>query len=227
MTTIHPTSSDIFIITIDGPTASGKGTVAQIVAQNLGFDYLDSGALYRLVALSALRARTALDDEAAIARIAATLPCRFEKGKIWLADEDVTTNIRAEEVGNTASLVGALPAVRQALKTLQTNFKRLPGLVADGRDMGTVIFPEAQLKVFLTANVDARANRRYKQLIEKGFSAKLSDLRKDLSERDQRDAQRSVAPLVPATDAVTLDTTNMSINEAVNQIMDWYAARKN
>ncbi|MDL2283703.1 (d)CMP kinase [Oxalobacter sp. OttesenSCG-928-P03] len=226
MTATFSTSPPVFIITIDGPTASGKGTVAQIVADRLGFHYLDSGALYRLVGLSAMRTKTAIEDEAAVAGLAMTLPCRFEGDRIFLDEEDVTDTIRAEEIGIMASRVGALPAVRQALFSLQTGFKRPPGLVADGRDMGTVIFPEAQLKVFLTASVDARAERRYKQLIEKGFPAKISDLRQDLFERDQRDTSRSVAPLAPAADAKTLDTTNLGINEAVSQVLDWYVAKK-
>lgn len=223
----HLKPADAFVITIDGPTASGKGTVAQIVADRLGFHYLDSGALYRLVALSVLRSGTSIEDEAAIAELAETLPCRFERNRIFLEKEEVTDAIRAENIGNMASRVGALPAARKALFLLQTGFKRPPGLVADGRDMGTVIFPEAKLKVFLTASVDARAQRRYKQLIEKGFPAKISDLRQDLYERDQRDSSRSIAPLVPAADAKTLDTTYLGIEEAVNQILKWYTANKN
>lgn len=226
MSTLHFKPADAFIITIDGPTASGKGTVAQIVADRLGFHYLDSGALYRLVALSVLRSGTSIEDEIAVSKLAKTLTCHFEGNRIYLANEDVTDAIRAENVGNMASRVGALPAARDALFSLQASFKRPPGLVADGRDMGTVIFPEAGLKVFLTASVDARAERRYKQLIEKGFPAKISDLRQDLYERDQRDTQRSIAPLVPADDAKTLDTTDLGIEEAVSQILEWYAAKE-
>lgn len=220
-------STSVFVITIDGPTASGKGTIARIVAEKLGFHYLDSGALYRLVALSALRSNISAEDETAIAALAATLPCRFEGNRIFLGNEDVTETIRAEEVGNMASQVGAWPAARQALISLQIGFKCPPGLVADGRDMGTVIFPDAQLKVFLTASVDVRAERRYKQLIEKGFPAKIFNLRQDLSERDKRDSNRNVAPLVPATDAQTLDTTDLGINEAVSKVLEWYKAKKN
>ncbi len=225
-TSTNANLSDVFVITIDGPTASGKGTVAQLVANQLDFHYLDSGALYRLVALSVIRSKTPVDDEDAIAALARNLPCRFENGQIFLGDEDVTNTIRAEEIGNTASRISSFPLVRQALFSLQTDFKRLPGLVTDGRDMGTVIFPDAPLKIFLTASVDARAERRYKQLIEKGFPAKIHDLRLDLQKRDQRDMQRSVAPLAPAADAYILDTTNMGINEVVNQILDWYKAKK-
>ncbi|MDR0934183.1 MAG: (d)CMP kinase [Burkholderiaceae bacterium] len=219
-----PSLSAVRVITIDGPTASGKGTVARIVAEKLGFHYLDSGALYRLVALSVLRGNIPPDDEAAIAGIAATLPCRFEGDRIFLAGEDVTDVIRAEATGIMASRVGALPAVRQALISLQTGFRRPPGLVADGRDMGTVIFPDARLKVFLTASVEARAERRYKQLMGKGFSGNIVSLRQDLSERDERDARRDVAPLVPAADARTLDTTHMGIHEAVSQVLEWFRA---
>ncbi len=219
--------SDIFVITIDGPTASGKGTVAQLVANKLGFHYLDSGALYRLVALSVLRSKTPIDDENAIAALAKNLPCRFENGKIFLNDDDVTNTIRAEEIGNTASRISSFPLVRQALLSLQFNFKRSPGLVTDGRDMGTVIFPDAYLKIFLTASVEARAERRYKQLIEKGFAAKIDNLRLDLQKRDERDIQRSVAPLTAASDAKILDSTNMGIEEVVNQILEWFKAKKN
>jgi len=217
------TTSSIPVIAIDGPTASGKGTVAQRVAQHLGFHYLDSGALYRLTALSALRRKLALDDEAALARLAATLPCRFANDRIYLADEDVTDAIRAEEVGNTASKVAALPAVRQGLHQLQLGFCQPPGLVADGRDMGTVVFPHAKLKVFLTASVSARAERRYKQLIEKGFPAKMADLLQDLMDRDARDANRSISPLKPAESAYLLDTSELTIEQAVAKVLEWHA----
>jgi cytidylate kinase len=218
------TSSDVPVIAIDGPTASGKGTVAQHVAQTLGFRYLDSGALYRLTALSALRSNTSLTDEHALAGLAEMLPLAFEDGKILLANEDVSDALRAEEVGNAASRIAALPSVRQALYQLQLHFRRLPGLVADGRDMGTVIFPQAALKVFLTASVAARAQRRYKQLIDKGFSANMDDLLKDLTERDARDMNRAVAPLKPAEDAYLLDTSDMTADQAVEQVLQWYAA---
>ena len=212
------------VIAIDGPTASGKGTVAQQVARQLGFHYLDSGALYRLTALSALRRGIAMNDEHALAKAAEHLHCHFDGALIYLANEDVTNAIRAEEVGNTASKIAVLATVRHALFALQLSFRKAPGLVADGRDMGTVIFPHAPLKVFLTASVDARAQRRYKQLIDKGFPASMEDLSKDLSERDARDMSRSSAPLKPAQGAYHLDTSNMSADEAVKQVLAWYAA---
>lgn len=218
----HP----IPVITVDGPTASGKGTVAHRVAQHLGFHYLDSGALYRLTALTAIRHDVPLTDEHALAKLAEKLPCKFVGDQVWLANENVTSAIRAEEVGNTASRIAALPTVRRALASLQLAFRIAPGLVADGRDMGTVIFPHAPLKVFLTASVAARAERRYKQLIGKGFSASIDDLLKDLLERDARDSNRAVAPLKPAEGAYMLDTSDMTVDQAVNQVLHWYAAIK-
>lgn len=212
------------VITIDGPTASGKGTVAQKVAQQLGFHYLDSGALYRLTALSALRRGVDLGDEHAVAKAAEHLHCHFDGAHVFLANEDVTQAIRAEEVGNTASRIAALITVRQALYGLQLGFRKPPGLVADGRDMGTVIFPGARLKVFLTASVEARATRRYKQLIDKGFSANMTDLSRDLAARDERDMNRSSAPLKPAEGAYHLDTSDMTADQAVQQVLSWYAA---
>ena len=214
---------DIPVVTIDGPTASGKGTVAQQVARTLGFHYLDSGALYRLTALSALRLNVALTDEHALAKLAAALPCTFDGDQVLLANQDVSHAIRAEEVGNAASKIAGLPALRQALFGLQLRFRRAPGLVADGRDMGTVLFPYAPLKVFLTASVEARAQRRYKQLIDKGFSANIDDLRKDLSERDARDANRAIAPLKPAEGAYLLDTSDITAEQAVQRVLGWYA----
>ena len=218
------TISAIPVVTIDGPTASGKGTVAHRVADRLGYHYLDSGALYRLTALMALRRGTDLHDEHALAKLAEHLPCRFAGGEIWLANENVSDAIRAEAVGNTASKIAALPAVRQALFALQLGFRKAPGLVADGRDMGTVIFPHAQLKVFLTASVDARAQRRYKQLIDKGISASIEDLLMDLNARDARDTHRAIAPLLPAEGAHVLDTSNMTADEAVDLVLKWHAA---
>jgi cytidylate kinase len=218
--------SPVPVIAIDGPTASGKGTVAHRVADRLGFHYLDSGALYRLTALSALRHATPLHDEHALAKLAETLHCSFAGDKIFLGRDNVTDAIRAENVGNTASKIAALPAVRQALVGLQLRFRTAPGLVADGRDMGTVIFPHALLKVFLTASVAARAERRYKQLIDKGFSANIDDLLKDLTERDARDSNRSVAPLRPAEGAYLLDTSDMTAAEAVERVLEWYADAK-
>ena len=211
------------MITIDGPTASGKGTVAQQVASALGFHYLDSGALYRLTALSALRKELALDDEPALEKIAGQLPCRFDGEQIWLGDDEVSHTIRAEAVGNAASKIATLPAVRTALLALQQGFSQPPGLVADGRDMGTVVFPEANLKIFLTASVEARAQRRYKQLIDKGFSASMSDLVRDLSERDARDTGRSTAPLLPAQGAYLLDTSELTVDQAVAEVLRQYA----
>ena len=210
------------VITIDGPTASGKGTVASRVAEHLGFALLDSGALYRLTALSALDARLDLAGEAALAALAAGLDVQFEGERILLSGREVSREIRAEAVGVAASKIATLPAVRQALVNLQHGFRRPPGLVADGRDMGTVIFPDAPLKVFLTASVEARAERRYKQLIEKGFPANMADLLQDLRERDARDTQRAVAPLKPAEGAHLLDTSHMGIEPAVKQVLDWY-----
>ena len=211
------------VITIDGPTASGKGTVASRVAETLGFAFLDSGALYRLTALSALGAGMALSDEPSLAAMAKGLDVRFEGERILLAGREVQDAIRQEAVGNAASKIAALPAVRAALVELQHRFRQAPGLVADGRDMGTVIFPDAQLKVFLTASVEARADRRYKQMIEKGFPVNMCDLLLDLKERDARDTQRAVAPLKPAEGAHLLDTSEMTIAQAVAQVLDWWS----
>ncbi len=212
------------VITINGPTASGKGTVASRVAETLGFAFLDSGALYRLTALSALEAGVSLTDEPALSALAAGLQVVFQGERILLDGRDVADAIRAEQVGVAASKIATLPAVRSALVGLQHSFRRPPGLVADGRDMGTVIFPDAGLKVFLTASVEARAERRYKQLIGKGFSANMSDLLQDLRERDARDTQRAVAPLKPAEGAHLLDTSAMGIEEAVAKVLGWYRA---
>lgn len=219
-------AASIPVITIDGPTASGKGTVAHRVADRLGFHYLDSGALYRLTALSALRHATPLGDEHALAKLATGLPCSFAGEHVYLGKEDVSHAIRAEEVGNAASRIAALPAVRHALVRLQLGFRQPPGLVADGRDMGTVIFPSAQLKIFLTASVEARAERRYKQLIGKGFAANMAGLLQDLAERDARDSNRAIAPLKPAEGAYLLDTSEMNADEAIEQVLKWYAAAK-
>ena len=216
-------NSNVPVITIDGPTASGKGTVAAKVAERLSFHLLDSGALYRLTALQAMRRGTELRDEHGSAKLAEHLPARFVGHDVFLASENVTQAIRAEEVGNMASKIAALPSVRQALFALQLGFREAPGLVADGRDMGTVIFPTAKLKVFLTASVEARAQRRYKQLIDKGFSANMDDLLADLQARDERDTKRAVAPLVPAEDAHILDTSEMTAEQAIEQVLAWYA----
>jgi cytidylate kinase len=218
--TTHP----IPVITIDGPTASGKGTVAHKVADHLGFHLLDSGALYRLTALQAIRRDTSLTDEHALAKLAEHMHISFTGEAVFLSNENVTDAIRQEEVGNTASKIAAFPGVRQALFALQLAFRKTPGLVADGRDMGTVIFPNAPMKVFLTASVAARAERRYKQLIAKGFSANMEDLLMDLKARDDRDTHRAIAPLVPAEGAHVLDTSFMTVDEAVTQVLQWYAA---
>jgi 3-phosphoshikimate 1-carboxyvinyltransferase len=207
------------VVAIDGPSASGKGTVAQRVADALGFRFLDSGALYRLTALAAMKTGVALEDEAGVAALAGDLPADFEGDRILLSGEDVTEAIRAEEVGVGASKVAALPAVRNALLARQRAYRRFPGLVADGRDMGSVVFPEAAAKVFLTASAGARAERRYKQLIAKGMPANMHALLQDLQERDARDAQRSVAPLRQCDDAELVDTTEMDIEAAVAAVM--------
>ena len=214
------------VITIDGPSASGKGTVASHVAGRLGFHFLDSGALYRLTALAAMKAGVALDDEVGVAALAAALPATFRDGMVWLAGEDVTDAIRAEAVGEGASKVAALPAVRAALLDRQRAYRQPPGLVADGRDMGTVVFPDAETKVFLTASAEARAERRYKQLIEKGNSASLLALVADMQARDARDTARAVAPLKPAPDALLLDTTHMGIEAAVQAVLDHHRTQQ-
>ena len=216
------------VICIDGPTASGKGTVAAEVAKRLGYHFLDSGAMYRITAYAALQAGLVIDPahETAIAQLAKSLPVRFDGGRVYLGNEDVTDAIRTEEAGMNASRVSALPSVRTALVDLQHGFQRLPGLVADGRDMGTVIFPDAPLKVFLTASAACRAERRYKQLISKGFQANINDLRADLEARDARDSSRSVAPLKPAQDALVLDNSTLTIEQAVNQVMNWWLERQ-
>ncbi|MBS7806120.1 bifunctional 3-phosphoshikimate 1-carboxyvinyltransferase/cytidylate kinase [Variovorax sp. PCZ-1] len=207
--------SSVPVICVDGPTASGKGTLASRVAQQLGFSYLDSGALYRLTALAAKQQGISWDDEAGLAKLAAHLPVVFEGQTVLLNEDDVSELIRSEEMGMGASKVSVFPAVREALTALQHSFARLPGLVADGRDMGTVIFPTAPLKIFLTANAATRAERRYKQLISKGISAKLDSLRADLEARDLRDSSRASAPLKPAEDAVLLDNSGQTIEESV------------
>jgi 3-phosphoshikimate 1-carboxyvinyltransferase len=212
------------VICVDGPTASGKGTLASEIAQRLGYHYLDSGALYRIAGLAATRASLELDvaHEHTIARIAQTLPIVFIGGRVLLDGLDVTDAIRTEEAGMNASRVSALPAVRTALVALQQGFRKLPGLVADGRDMGTVIFPDAPLKVYLTASAGQRADRRHKQLISKGIPATLSALRADLEARDARDSNRAVAPLKPAEDALLLDNSRQTVEESVAQVLSWW-----
>lgn len=210
------------VIAIDGPSASGKGTVAVLVAKALGFHYLDSGAIYRTLAVAALRRGVSLDDEAALIRLAGTLDLRFEAGEVYLDGIAVGHAIRSEEAGRAASRIAILPSLRTALLALQRSFRRPPGLVTDGRDMGSVVFPDAQVKVFLIASVEERARRRYKQLIEKGLDANLPQILQDLRERDARDAARTAAPLQRTADAKLLDTTGMTIDEAVQTVLRWY-----
>lgn len=210
------------IIAIDGPVASGKGSVSSGVAKALGFHVLDSGSLYRLTAYAALKQQKALDDEEAVEQTAVNLKAVFKDGKILLDGEDVTDAIRQEEVGLAASKVAVHPKVRQALFKLQRDYAKEPGLVADGRDMGSVVFPEACLKIFLTASAEARAKRRYNQLKEKGINSNIADLVKDLRERDERDLKRAVAPLVPAPGARVLDSSNLTLEETINQVLEWY-----
>jgi cytidylate kinase len=213
------------VIAIDGPTASGKGTVAQRVAAALGWNYLDSGALYRLVALRALETGVEADDAPALADLAQRLRPSFDGDRIGLDGRDVSREIRREDVGALASRIAVHPALRAALLDLQRGFRRPPGLVADGRDMGTVVFPDAGLKVFLTASVEARAARRHKQLNEKGFPSNIAILLQDLRARDERDSSRSAAPLRPAEDARQLDSSELSIEQVVSQILRWHGER--
>jgi 3-phosphoshikimate 1-carboxyvinyltransferase len=217
------------VIAIDGPSASGKGTLAAAVAQALGYHLLDSGALYRATGLAAAGDGVALDDEAALAALVPTLALRFgqgaEAGRTWMRGVDVTDVLRTEAAGAAASRVSAHPAVRQALHGLQLAFRRAPGLVADGRDMGTVVFPQAALKVYLTASAAERAARRHKQLISKGISASLDSLRAELEARDARDKGRRVAPLKPAEDALLLDNSHLGIEQSVQQVLGWWQAR--
>ena len=216
---------DVPVVTIDGPAASGKGTVAQLVAQQLGWHLLESGALYRVVGLAALERGVDLRDERVLAPIAAGLDVGFDDGRVWLSGRDVSDRIRSEQVSDAASKVAALPAVRSALLWRQKAFRAVPGLVAEGRDMGSVVFPDAAAKVFLTATAEVRAERRYKQLIAKGMDVNLPALLHEIASRDERDSQRSVAPLKPASDALPLDTTELSAEEAANQVVAWVRQR--
>lgn len=215
-------SSDPPVIAIDGPSASGKGTVAAEVARALGFHYLDSGALYRLATFAALQRATSLDDEEALAALASRMDVEFRDGHAWLDGRDVDASLRTEEVSAAASRVAARPKVRQALLQRQRAFRAPPGLVADGRDMGSVVFPDAPLKVFLTAGVETRAERRHKQLMEKGMCAKMNDVVEELRRRDERDSSRPVAPLKHYPDAIFLDTTGLTVTEAVQKILGWW-----
>jgi 3-phosphoshikimate 1-carboxyvinyltransferase len=214
------------VITIDGPTASGKGTLASAVAQKLGYHFLDSGALYRATALAAMRGGVPEIDEAGLARTAAGLQLKFADQHIWLAGEEVSAQLRREDVGAMASKVSVWPAVRAALLELQLACRRLPGLVADGRDMGTVIFPSANLKVFVVASAAVRAERRHKQLISKGIPSNIDSLRADLEMRDARDQSRSVSPLKPAEDAMVLDNSALTVDECVAVVLDWWRSRQ-
>ena len=207
------------VIAIDGPSGSGKGAISAAVAKAMGYHILDSGALYRLLGLAARRRNIALDNESVLAELARHLDVEFKGGDHILLDgEDVGLEIRTEESGRAASQVAVLPDVRGALLQRQRDFCRLPGLIADGRDMGTVVFPNAPVKIFLTASAEERAKRRYKQLKEKGLDAKLSRLIEDISERDRRDSERSVAPLVAASDAITIDTSDIDLEGSIEQV---------
>lgn len=219
--------SGIPVVAIDGPTASGKGTIAQRVANALRFNYLDSGALYRLVALRALQDGITTEDAEGLSAVAAAIAPSFAGGRIALDGKDVTDAIRSEDVSQFASRIAVLSGVRQALLGLQRSQRKPPGLVADGRDMGTVVFPEANPKIYLTASAPARAERRYKQLIEKGFSANIPSLsqeqvRLDIEARDLRDAQRAASPLKPAEDAYHIDSSQLSVDEVVGLVLRWY-----
>ena len=210
------------VIAIDGPSASGKGTVAQLVAQELGFHYLDSGALYRIVALAAKKKGISWQDENALAQLAHELDIRFENNEIFVDGINVTDEVRTEEMSRGASEVGVHPKLRRALVDLQHSFRKEPGLVADGRDMGSVIFPDAPVKIFLSASAEARAQRRYKQLMSKGIHANLPDILQDLQTRDARDRRRPVAPLQQCADAKLLETSDLTIEQAVEAVLRYY-----
>jgi len=214
------------VITIDGPSGSGKGTVASRIAESLKFSLLDSGALYRVLGIACDRHGIDLSDPLAVANLARNLNIHFGRsgeGSVWLDHEDVSLVIRTDLGSDMASKVGAIEAAREALFERQRAFRKAPGLVADGRDMGTIVFPDATLKIFLTASLDARAQRRYKQLIDKGIDAILPALLRDLKERDRRDTVRVISPLKPAEDAIVIDTTDISIDQVVKQVLEHYS----
>lgn len=220
-----PRSGSVPVIAIDGPAASGKGTIAYNVAHVLGFHYLDSGALYRLAALRAIEREIPADDAQALAQLAASVDVTFREGRAVVGGRDVADALRGEQVSAIASRIAVHPAVRGALLARQRAFRAPPGLVAEGRDMGTVVFPDARLKLFLTASAHARAERRHKQLIAKGISVTIDGLLRDIRERDARDTTRAAAPLVAAPDAVSLDTTEMSIAEVTQAVLALYRER--
>ena len=218
-------ADQIPVITVDGPGGSGKGTLCRLLAQNLGYWLLDSGAIYRILALAADWHGITLDNERGLVELATSLDAQFDthshnSQKVWLENRDVTQAIRSEECGHAASRIAQIKAVREALLRRQRAFRRAPGLVADGRDMGTVVFPQASLKIFLTASLEERARRRYKQLKEKGIGASLDALLKELAKRDERDERRAVAPLKPAKDAIVIDSTGLSIQEVLNKALE-------
>ncbi|MCU7960416.1 MAG: (d)CMP kinase [gamma proteobacterium symbiont of Bathyaustriella thionipta] len=214
-------NATIPVITIDGPSGSGKGTIAKQLAEQLGWHLLDSGALYRVLACYAQRQQVQADEAAKLGELARLLPIRFEGERIWLDSEDVSSLIRTESMGNAASRIAAIPEVRAGLLQRQRDFVRPPGLVADGRDMGTVVFPQAQVKIFLTASAEERAKRRYKQLLDKGMTVKMNSLVEEIRERDERDRTRTESPLEVPAAALQLDSSSMSIETVMQQVLDF------